>query len=132
MAGAYGVRQYSVAVEHKSWSGAERGEGTATTTTTAIAETGGVPPKVRWLSSEEVAVGGYEDGTVEIGPITPSFTGGGTSLATILPTLGDNATMRLVLTGPRFPTGAYCRVHKVTHDRGYQYKITATPIGAEV
>jgi hypothetical protein len=128
--GSLGLDLYSVAIEVKEWSGAEIGEGVATTTSTAITEGGGHRPKARWLSSEEVAIGGYEDGSIEIGPITPSHAGGGTALTALLPTL-TNGTARLLLTGPRYPTGVYCQVKRITHDTPFRIMITATPLAVE-
>lgn len=124
--GVYGVRPYTVQVEVKSWSGAERGEGVAVTDTTTIAENG-VPPKVRWLRDEELAVGGYASGAVEVGPITPDYPGGGTALSTLVPTLPANSTLRYILTGPRYPDGAHFVMKQVRHDRGYQYSVVLEP-----
>ncbi len=39
---------------------------------TEITEGSGQPPRVRWLKSEEIAVGSLAHGSVEIGAITPS------------------------------------------------------------
>jgi len=120
---SFGVRPYTVAVVTTASAGDNPGDGTETETTTAITEAGGAPPKVRWLSSEELAVGGYEAGTVEIGPVTPDFPGGGTLLSTLAPDPAVNTSVRVVLTGPRFPSGASFTIAEVKHGRGYNYRL---------
>jgi hypothetical protein len=119
----FGVRPYSVVVQTQTWSGAEVGEGTATTTSTAITEHDGAPPKVRWLDDEEIALGGYSSGAVEVGPVTPDFPGGGTLLALLAPDPPVTSTVRVVITGPQYPSGGAFRVRDVEHHRGYQYRL---------
>ena len=78
----FGIRPYTVAVVVKAWSGDHPGEGTETTTTTAITELGH-PPRVRLLSPEELALGNLPRGSVEVGPVTPEYAGGGTTWTTL-------------------------------------------------
>lgn len=118
-----GCRTYTVAVVTNLSGGAEPGQGSQTTTTTAITEAGGAPPRVRWLSNEELAVGGYESAMVQIGPVTPDFPGGGTLLSTLAPTPPVNTSVRVVLTGPRYPAGANFEIVEVKHDRAFGYKL---------
>jgi len=121
--GQLGMRPYTVQVVSAVWSGAERGQGTETVTTTAITEADGQPPKVRQLNSEEIAVGGYAEGTWEIGPITPDFPGGGTLISTLQPDPADNTLVHIVLTGPAYPDGQRCQVKGVTDHRAFQYML---------
>ena len=123
--GALGLRVYSVAVEVSTSAGAELGEGQRTVVTTPVVERNGQPPKVRWLTNREIALGGYEDGTVEVGPITPDFPGGGTLLATLLPNPPVNTTVRWVLYGPMYgASGGRFRVRNVSHEHALHYTVT--------
>jgi hypothetical protein len=120
---AFGVRPYSVVVRTKTWSGAEVGEGSTTTVNTAITEHDGTPPKVRWLDDQEIALGGYSSGSIEIGPVTPDFPGGGTLLALLAPDPAVNSTVQVIITGPAYPSGGVFRIRDVEHHRGYQYRL---------
>ena len=129
IAGTLGLRPYTVSVSVRSWSGDVVGEGIASVSTTAITESAGQPPKVRWLSGEDIALGGFASGSVEVGPITPSFPGGGTAIATIT---GNGATtgqlMHFTLTGPEFPNGARYSLKDISSDRALHYMLTLEPI----
>jgi len=121
-----GVRPYTVAIVTRAWSGDEPGQGTLTTTTTAITEANGAPPKVRSVSGEELLLGTTHDtGTVEVGPITPDFPGGGTLIAALAPVVGNGQTQfHFVLTGPDYPNGANFACREYSTDHGYHYKLT--------
>jgi hypothetical protein len=120
--GRMGIRPYSIEVQVTTSAGAELGEGAQTVVTTLITEANGQPPKVRWLSNKEIALGGYEDGTVEVGPITPDFPGGGTAIATLHPNPAVNSTVRVVLRGPDYgANGARFRLQNLRHERFCQY-----------
>jgi hypothetical protein len=127
--GQLGLRPHTVSVVTTTWSGAVTGEGTKTETVTVIAEAGGLPPKVRWLSDEEVAVGSLQGGAVEIGPITPLFSGGGTD-TTLLKgaSLGVGDEIRILITGPEHPNGALYRITSTDFGSALHYMIRATPI----
>lgn len=120
----FGVRPYSVAVRVNEWSGDERGDGdqtsTKTSTTTAITEANGAPPKVRWLTDEQLALAGVEHGAelIEVGPITP----GNTLHATITQT-PTNGTVEWIVTGPRYPSGAIFTMKELKDHRGYQFRV---------
>lgn len=122
--GALGLRPYSVAVVVRTFSGDELGEGTPTTTTTAITEANGQPPKVRLLSNEQLALAGYDKQTWRIGPITPDFFGGGTPIGLLNQRgIAGNAEPHVVLTGPDFPNGANMRVVRLDSDHGMHYTL---------
>lgn len=117
----FGVRVYSVAVRVQTWTGAERGEGAAATTTYKIAEFGGAPPKVRWLNQEQLALAGLEFGAevIEVGPVTP----GNTPREYLTPpTSGNNSVVEWIVTGPKYPNGACFSLRELRDDRGYQFK----------
>ena len=115
----FGVRPYFVAVEVKSWSGDERGEGLSAKTLVKITEANGRPPKIRWLNSEEIALGGFEQAAVRVGPITP----GNTPREALEPCTDGNDTVHWILTGPRYPNGAKFALRDVEDHRGYQFNV---------
>ncbi|MEO8095792.1 MAG: hypothetical protein ABI632_12800, partial [Pseudolysinimonas sp.] len=82
--GRLGLRPHSVEMIDTSWSGPQVGDGIETIWSWPVTEYSGENPKVRWLTTEEIAVGSLLKGTVTIGPITPNFTGGGTELLTLI------------------------------------------------
>lgn len=130
--GQLGWRPYTIAIETRTWSGNEIGEGTETVTSTPIVEQYGQPPKVRWLDPEQLALGGYERATIEIGPMTPAYPGGG-MLDTVLDpqNLANNSVVQFKLVGPLYPNGAYCRLVSFNHDRAGHYtlrvQVSGTP-----
>jgi hypothetical protein len=128
--GLFDMRPYSVAVRVTTWSGSHPGDGTETATSTAITEANGQPPKVRFLNDEEIALGGLPSGSVEVGPITPDFPGGGTALSTLAPA-SPASTVHYILTGPEFPTGAVFERASVRTDRAFHYLITLKPVSAK-
>jgi hypothetical protein len=105
------------------WSGGHIGEGTAIIVRRAISERG-QPPKVRWLSNDEVALAGYDKPTVEIGPITPDHPGGGTSLAVLKDRAATGkAEFYYELIGPDFPAGAKFALVGDNSDRALHYTV---------
>jgi len=129
IAGALGVRPHAVSILKRSWSGSQPGDGTQTDVERMIHEGGGQPPKVRWLTEEQLTVGNLEAGTVEIGPITPSFRGGGTDLSFLDGSQLEAKEARyLRITGPMHPKGAIYKVIKLTADHALHYTITASPV----
>lgn len=78
--GAHGLRPYQVYVVTRVEGGTYTGDNPGSATTTEILESG-YPPKVRMLNGEELALGGLAKGTIEVGPVTPVYPGGGMALA---------------------------------------------------
>lgn len=129
IAGQLGFRPHTVAIIQTSWSGAHTGEGSSTESVIPITEGGGQPPKVRSLKDDEVAVGQLPQGTLEIGPVTPSFPGGGTDLSYLTGANLDRGDERFVLiTGPSAPNGSRYRVVSVNTDKALRYMIRAVPV----
>ena len=94
-------------------------------------ENNGNPPKVRWLSQKELALGSLPTGSVEIGPITPDFSGGGTALSNFDGSaLAEGETLHIEITGPRHPTGALYSVAEIRADRALHWTIVAAPVSA--
>lgn len=126
------IRPYTVSVVTKVWSGSQPGEGSATTTTTAITEDDGQPPKVRVLNDEQIALGGLPRGAVKVGPITPDFPGGGTAFDTLSPaSLDAGDSFYYVLTGPDYPSGARFVLKEAQADRTFGYFVTLVPMSAD-
>lgn len=123
------IRPYTASVIIRTWSGGKPGDGTATDAETAIVEGDSQPPKIRFLSDEEKALAGLGATVLEIGPITPDFPGGGTSIATLLGTAAAAGTEVLYkITGPEYPTGVECIREGVESDRTFGYKIRVRPV----
>lgn len=129
--GQLGLRPHTVSVVSRSWSGGQTGEGDETVVNVPIVEADGRPPKVRWLSNEEIALGGLPSGSVQIGPITPSFSDGGTNLSDLDGSdLETSDTRQLRITGPQHPNGALYRVKALNADSALHYTIVAVPAGS--
>lgn len=129
--GQLGIRPYTVEIVLRHWTGTHVGDGTRSETATAITEAGGQPPKVRFLNGEERALLGVAHAVVEIGPITPDFATGGTSIETLTglafsPQDHDEILYRL--TGPGFPDGQLFRIRDISSDRALQYRVQVEPI----
>lgn len=96
---------------------------------TPIVEGNGQPPHIRWLKEEEIAVGNLNPGTIEAGPITPTFTGGGTDIAFLR---GDDLVpadkLYFRIRGPHHPNGALYRKTKLTDDRALHYTMQLVPV----
>jgi hypothetical protein len=124
------IRPYTVAVVTRAWSGTHPGEGLETVSTTPITEADGQPPKVRFLNDEQRALAdGLPMGSVEVGPITPDFPGGGTTWAALSgsgTTAGNS--FHYLLTGPRFPSGARYRFVGGRSDKTFGYRVTLAPM----
>ncbi len=131
IAGELGFRPHSVWLVTKAYSGGHVGDGLEEATETPLTEANGQPPKVRWLTDEERAIGQIPDGAVEIGPITPSFPGGGTDIAALNGSGLANGDVRLIkLVGPKAPNGAYYRIAGIQAHKALRYVVRAVPVGA--
>lgn len=128
----HGLRPYTVSVVTKSYTGDVTGEGNQVEIVTPITESDGQPPKVRWLNDEELALGQLGKGTIEVGPITPDFSGGGTDIATLLQTSAENAELVLYrVTGPEFPNGADFKRVGSDSSAALHYKIRLQPVASQ-
>lgn len=128
--GQLGLRPNRVYLLDGSWDGSHTGEGVEVQTETELTVGDSQPPKVRLLSDEIIAMGELAAGSLEIGPITPSYTGGGVSSATLLAqsvARGDTRTLKVV--GPAGT--AHYRVTSVKTDRAMHYTVRAEPVGTD-
>lgn len=96
---------------------------------TPIVEANGQPPKIRWLTSEELTVGQLNPGTAEAGPITPAFSGGGTPIALLR---GDDLSpedkLYFEIEGPHHPHGALYRRTKLSDEKALHYTVQLVPV----
>ncbi len=127
--GKFGVRPYRVFVISQTHPGEHPGDGPSEETLTEVVEKGGNPPKVRYLSDEERALGNLSAAVMEIGPITPDHPGGGTTWSLLNgQSLTDGQVLHYELTGPEFPDGARFERVGGRDDRGYHFKIRVQPL----
>ncbi len=93
-------------------------------TSVRITEGNSQNPKVRFLSDQERSLWDMKRGGIEIGPITPSFSGGGTLLTDI--TRETNARNRVFfkITGPAHESGSEFKIIDIKADRGMHFTVT--------
>jgi hypothetical protein len=128
--GDYGLRPYTVDLVSTTWTGAQAGEGARVATTIRLTEANGIGPKVRYLKSEELALGNLSAGSIVIGPITPDFTLGGTTMAALMAqALAAGGTFHVVITGPLEPNGTRFVPTDFGGDHALHYSVTASPVG---
>lgn len=128
IAGCLGLRPYRVSVTIRANDGTYGLRGSATDTTVDIREADGQPPKFRFATEDEIALGAAE-GQCTVGPITPDFAAGGYTIAEL--TGAAAAASNLVyftVTGPRFTTGKKYKLAKAASDHALHYTITLSPI----
>lgn len=106
IAGSLGLRVHTVALLVTYYSGQHTGEEAIGDELTPLVEGDGYPPRVRQMKDEELALGNLQPGTLEVGPLTPEFSGGGVSDETLFGVLPTGATRYVVITGPLAPNGA--------------------------
>lgn len=128
IAGSLGLHPYRVYIRSGSWAGTYTGDGAVTVTETEVTENG-QPPKVRFVSDETVALGAVARGSCTIGPITPSHSSGGTSIALLEGSslvVGQTLHARLVHSDG---SETRYRVTDVAKDSALHYTLTCEPVG---
>jgi hypothetical protein len=106
-------------------------QGAESTATVAITEAGGQPPKVRFLSPKELAIGELATGSVDVGPITPDHTGGGTVISVLNGSSLEHKDIKhFKLTGPHAPNGQLYRLVSVRSDHALHYMLTLSPVAS--
>jgi hypothetical protein len=134
-----GIRLFTVTVRVRSWTGDRVGLGAITTTDTALANLNGSPPKVRQLSGDDVVASGgtLSDQMFEIGPLTPSYIEGLSTLGTTgnainPPTTDGPQEILYVITGPGLVDGGIiCKRISDDTDRPFRYTVTVKQIGVD-
>jgi hypothetical protein len=88
-----GLRDGTVTMVVRAWSGARVGLGTATTAEIQVLVAGQNPRITRIDVREAIASGGqYHAGDFRIGPVTPEFAGGGVGREVLQPAVGSSPT----------------------------------------
>jgi hypothetical protein len=128
IAGRLGFRVHTVAIVKHYSMGQHTGD-IDVSDVVPLTEQDGYPPKVSWLDDEAITLSGLGKGAVDIGPITPSFVGGGTDLSSLTgQNLSTGDTLHLLITGPMHPDGALYRVKDITAEKALNYRIRAVPV----
>ncbi len=128
IAGRLGFRVHTVALVKRYAIGQHTGD-IDMSSLLPITEQDGYPPKTVWLDDETLALANLGAGSVDVGPITPSFPGGGTDLSKLTgANLDTGDTLHLLITGPNHPEGALYRIKEVRADKALNYRIRAVPV----
>lgn len=123
-----GLYVYDVYARTSSRAGAFGLEGTETVSETQVTN-GGKRVKVRVLNVEELALGQLGKGSLKVGPITPDYSLGGTTLSSIAGmSLAEQEQFRFRVVGPDIPNGAEFRLSRVEADWALHYTLTLEPI----
>jgi len=129
--GQFGLREHAVYLVRSSWSGASFGEGTQEETVVPIQVAHQQPPKVRFPSQRELALGMMGEGDLEIGPFTPNYGPGGfdrDDLNGSKLVVGETLLIRVV--GPQAPLpGVMYRFKNVNVDRALRVTLVCKPAG---
>lgn len=96
---------------------------------TPITEAGGQPPKLVWEKDEDNPGNAGPEDIVLIGPITPSFSGGGTDFTQLTADVDAGLARWVLITGPRHPDGAKYRITNVDSQKSLRYMIRAQSEG---
>lgn len=96
---------------------------------TPITEAGGQPPKLVWEKDEDNPGNAGPEDIVLIGPITPSFSGGGTDFTRLTADVDAGLARWVLITGPRHPDGAKYRITNVDSQKSLRYMIRAQSEG---
>jgi len=132
--GRFGLREHAVYLVRSSWSGASFGEGVEETVSTPIrvGPSGSYPPKVRFPSQRELALGLMGEGDCEIGPFTPLYGPGGfdrEELNGSKLSAGEGLHIRVI--GPQTPEpGVLYRIKNVNVDRALRVTMVCKPAEA--
>lgn len=135
--GRLGLRLFRVFVRTTdaaltSGQNADFGEGTVTHTETELLTSGGYPPHVKSLSTQEVvaSAGLYVDEDLRVGPLTPDYTVGGISVADLDPSVTPNRVLAIRVTGPGYPiAGALFRVQAREFNAPFHYSLVIRKSG---
>ncbi len=122
--GQMGLRQHSVYLSERSWSGNQIGDGAMYEDEVQLLE-GDRNPKVRQLNDERLALGNLAAGSLEIGPITPGISTTTDKLRGTELSLREGLHVRV--TGPM--GNNYYTISKLVLDKALRWMITVQPVG---
>jgi hypothetical protein len=125
--GELGLREHTVRMRRSLWSGDYTGDGTTQDQFVEAIE-GEHPPRVRWLTDGQRALGEHAEGSVEIGPMTPEFVGGGIDFGALIGSALDKGEqLEVLITGPRHPSGGTYRITKARYQSALSYYLICEP-----
>lgn len=125
--GQLGLRPFRVYLLTAFWAGTHTGDGSEGNLPETELTESGQPPKVRFATDEQVALGGLEKGDCVIGPITPSHSGGGTNISSLdASSLSSGQTFHVRL---RYSDGSdsFYSVVGVERDSALHYTLKCRP-----
>jgi hypothetical protein len=133
--GDIGLRVFTVAaIRIVQWSGTRVGLGNSSYSEVPIAVASGkYAPKIRQLSQEDIVRSGGDLDSVqyEIGPVTPSFIGGGYSLAVLDPVSVNPSEVFFRIVGPGTAAGGDWFVRtSAKRDKPFRYMLTVKKTAA--
>lgn len=122
---AFGLREYEITVDIVGYTGDSLGEGIIADREMRLTVYGGVPPKIRFPSQREIALGMAGLGTCIVGPFTPFYGSGGIPRGWLDGTdiLRDKELLQFWIVGPNFPNGCAHRLDKFQVDKALQIKL---------
>ena len=127
--GELGLRQWSIALVTETWSGDFVGEGTRTTTTTALTHANQNAPKVVANSGKRLMLGVADSGIYEIGPFTPVE---GVTWANLTQSaLATNATAKIRMTHAESGEVKWCVIKDANTDKALGVKLTVSEEAAK-
>lgn len=124
-----GLCPYQVFVRERTWSGQRTGLANATFVDedTELTVADGRRPQVQQVQQQALVAPGspIQRARFEVGPLTPSYEGGGVATSTIQPSGNTTKELFFVVFGPGLPdTGLLCR--QVGLDASSPFRITIT------
>jgi len=121
----FGLREYDVSILVVGYTGDSLGEGTVSDTETKLTVYKGAPPKVRFPSQREIALGMAGLGTCIVGPFTPYYGVGGIPRGWLDGSNleRDKQMLQFWVIGPNFPNGCAHRLDKFQVDKALQVKL---------
>ena len=126
IAGSLGLRPYRVFATTRSSSGAYTGSGTIADSEIELLE-GSEPPRVKFATDEQIALGSMTAGDATIGPVTPTATAGGVDLSTLKPNVDSQESFYLRLLGPD-SRSTFFRITEVNTEGALRFTIRARAV----
>jgi hypothetical protein len=127
----HGLREHTVSLVTSYWTGGLPGVGDEVEASVPITVFGTSPPKVRFPTQREIALGLMSEGSVVVGPFTPDYGTGGFNRSLLDGSLVETGeTLHLLITGPQHPDGQRYRIKNSNVDRALRIVLTCVPAGS--
>lgn len=126
-----GLHPHTVKMVVTRFAGSNTGRGAATTQELQLLVKG-TNPRVVWLNNAQLIANNWDNGTIEVGPLTPTYdadTGEGWSFDELSATgiAAVQNTIHLVVQGPRVPNGQKYLVKEVLR-KNFRWILRASPV----